>query len=134
MILIRFLKGFYNNKYNKRGLLNWGRPNIQNIQDPRAHAREVPLYEQSMPTSAQQGHMSPEQHSAASAGNPDANGIDLHRILHAPEGVLPSDVVSYPTMRTTAVLAILAGNLVNYNGFSYITIYGFKLKWGCRAR
>ena len=90
------------------------RPNIQNIQqvpaqiltavpeDPRAHAREVPLYEQSVPnmdtTWPQQVSRGNSQ--TVSADSSDATFSDLHKIVHAPEGVLPSDLVKHPTMRS----------------------------------
>ena len=57
--------------------------------DPRAYAPETSLY--SGPQEVSHGN-----HFTASIDNSVANGNELHRLVHAPEGVLPSDLVRCP--------------------------------------
>ena len=72
------------------------------LEDPRAHAQEVPSDDPGMPRMGISGpqEVSHGDHFTASTDSSVANGNELHRLVHAPEGVLPSDLVSCPAARS----------------------------------
>ena len=72
------------------------------LGDPRAYAPEAPIQDPGVahigiPVPPEEGH---GENLHASTDRSVANGNELHRIVHAPEGVLPSDLVSCPAVRS----------------------------------
>ena len=100
------------------------RPNPQNLQnylDPSLRMPEVPLYEQQVPntdTTTRPQQVSRRNFQGTSADSSAAVTGELHQLVHAPEGVLPSDMVKYPSVQSgdgasyTTLLVILLALVV----------------------